>query len=336
MSDIHIKFIRRVPKPERRPTRLSALILWLIAAAGLLLFPLLNPMLDAITGGLNPHLQLLISNALYYLVFAALPVFMLAKRTPGLYMAYRPNPISIFNTISVVVIALLGMFFANDLAVLWSIPLQKLGFDVLSTSLPAATNSFELTLSILYAAVLPGICEEFLFRGAVLSAFEEEGTKRAMIASSLLFMLIHGTVAGAPTQFILGMILSWLVVWTDSIYAGLIYHTVHNSATLFLQFSQDRMAAVAEASAQTTDLLELVGGMGGVGVLVMEILLSGAMILFTLKMFKLRGRLTGITEEPRKEKPLAKRELIVLLLGIILCALLYVMDIFARINFLGG
>jgi cellobiose phosphorylase len=33
MSEIHIKTIRRVPKPERRPTRLSALILWLIAAA---------------------------------------------------------------------------------------------------------------------------------------------------------------------------------------------------------------------------------------------------------------------------------------------------------------
>lgn len=335
MSEIHIKTIRRVPKPERRPTRLSALILWVIAAAGLLLFPLISAPLNSMTAGLNPHVQLLISNALYYLIFAALPVYLLAKRTPGLYMAYRPNPISLFNAISVVVIALLGMFFANDLAVLWSIPLQKMGMDVLSTSLPAVTNKFELTLSILYVAVLPGVCEEFLFRGAVLSAFEEEGTKRAMIASSLLFMLVHGTILGAPTQFILGMILSCLVVWTNSIYAGLIYHTVHNAATLFLQFAQDR-AAAPEAAAQTPDLLELVGGIGGMGVLLMEVLLSGAMILFTLKMFKLRGRLAGITEDPRKEKSWNRRELTILVLGIILCCVLYVMDFCARINFLGG
>lgn len=335
MSDIHIKTIRRVPKPERRPTRLSALILWAIAAAGLLVFPLLSSLLDPLLGGLNIHVQLLISNALYYLLFEALPVFLLAKRTPGLYMAYRPNPISLFNTISVVVIALLGMFFANDLAVLWSIPLQKMGFDVLSTSLPAATNSFELMLSVLYVAVLPGVCEEFLFRGAVLSAFEEEGTKRAMVTSSLLFMLVHGTIGGAPTQFILGLILAHLVIWTDSIYAGLIYHTVHNAASVLLQFAQDR-AAAPDTAVQTTDLLELVGGMGGVGLLAMEILLSGAMILFTLKMFRLRGQLTGVTEEPRSEKPLAKRELTVLALDVILCCVLYGMDMIARANFLGG
>jgi len=335
MSELHIKTIRRVPKPERRPTRLSALILWGIAAAGLVAFPMVSPLLDSLMGGFNPHVQLLVSNALYYLIFAALPVFLLAKRRPGLYMAYRPNPISLFNTICVVVLALLGMFFANDLAVLWSIPLQRLGFDVLSTSLPAATNSFELMLSVIYVAVLPGICEEFLFRGAVLSAFEEEGTRRAMIASSLLFTLVHGTIAGAPTQFILGMILAYLVFWTDSIYAGLIYHTVHNTASILLQFAQDRSIA-PDTAAQSTDLLELVGGVGGVGVLAMEILLSGAMILFSLKMFRLRGRLSGITEDPRKKKPWGRWDLIVLVLGLILCGVLYGMDICVRTNILGG
>lgn len=335
MSEIHIKTIRRVPKPERRPTRLSAFILWMVAAAGLVAFPLVSPLLDPLLGGFNIHVQLLISNALYYLIFAALPVFLLAKRRPGLYMAYRPNPISLFNTICVVVIALLGMFFANDLTVLWSIPLQKMGIDVLSTALPAATNTFELTLSIIYVAVLPAICEEFLFRGVVLSAFEEEGTRRAMFASSLLFMLVHGTIAGAPTQFILGCILAYLVIWTDSIYAGLIYHTVHNAAAVLLQFAQDRSAS-PETYAQTTDLLEMVGGLQGMGMLATEVLLSGAMILFSLKMFKLRGRLTGIAEEPPKKKPLTRRELIILIMGIILCILLYAVDMSSRINFLGG
>lgn len=333
MSELHIHIDRRVPKPEHRPTRLSAFIIWLVATSGLLLFSFFGSLLEPLTGGLNPHVQLLISNLLYYLPFCVLPVFLLAKRTPGLYTAYRPNPISLFNTICVVVVALLGMFFANDLAVLWSIPLQKLGFDVLSTSLPAATNTFELALSVLYVAVLPGVCEEFLFRGAILPAFEEEGTKRAMRVSALLFMLVHGSITGAPTQFILGMILAYLVVWTDSIYAGLIYHTVHNAASILLQFAQDRAAAASDAAAQTTDLLELVGGMGGVGLLVMEILFSGAMILFSLKMFKLRGRLMGITAETGQKKRLRTIEWIVLLAGVGLCTALFAIDI---LYMLGG
>lgn len=335
MSDLHIHIDRRVPKPEKRPTRLSAFILWFIAAAGLLAFPFISPLLNPVLGGLNPHVQMLITNLLYYLLFAALPVFLLAKRTPGLYTAYRPNPISLFNTICVVVIALLGMFFANDLAVLWAIPLQKLGFDVLSSSLPAATNTFELMLSVLYVAVLPGVCEEFLFRGAILSAFEDEGTKRAMWFSSLLFMLVHGTIAGAPTQFILGLILSYLVVWTDSIYAGLIYHTTHNAAAVILQFAQDRTAAAAETPAQAT-ILEMIGGMEGVGMLAMEVLFSGAMILLTLKMFRLRGRLSGIAAETGEKKPLRPAELAILMLGLMLCCALYALDIASSTSVLGG
>ena len=331
MSELHIHIDRRVPKPEIRPTRLSAFILWCIAAAGLIAASFLSLLLAPALEGLNPHVQLLITNLAYYLPFAALPVFLLAKRRPGLSEAYRPNPISLFNTICTVVLALLGVFFVNDLVVVWSIPLQKLGFDVLSTSLPIAANTQELVLSVLYAAVLPAVCEEFLFRGAILPAFEGEGTKRAIWVSALLFMLIHSSIVGAPTQLILGMVLAYLVIWTNSIYAGLIYHTVHNASALLLQFIQDHTPAPADAPL-VTDLLEAIGGMGGLGMLAVEILLTGGMMLITLKMFKLCGRLMGITDETGEKKPLRTCEWLVLGVGILLCLVLYGTDMLAMLG----
>lgn len=331
MSDLRIRVIRPLPKPERRPSRRSALILWMIAAIGLwassALALLANPLLD----GLNPHVQILIGNLLFYLPFVVLPCILLARRTPGLWECWRPNPISPFNTLSVVVLAILGVFFANDLIVLWAIPFQKLGFDVFSTSIPAANNTGELMLSVFCTAVLPGVCEELLFRGTVMPAFEGEGSKRAMWISSILFMLLHGSILGAPTQLMLGMIMAALVFWTDSIYAGIIYHTVHNAATVILQFMQERTLPT-DAAAQTEDLLEAVNLAGGMGIFIVEIAMIGGMMLFSLRIFRLRGQLQGVYLEQPQSKRLIRGERWPLILGAALCALLYLSDILVMLG----
>lgn len=331
MSDIHIKTIRRVPKPEKRPTRLNALVLWVLAMAGLLASALFSMPIYQATEGMNPHLQLLLANLLYYIPFIALPLLVLAKRRPGLYMAYRPNPISLFNVISIAILAMLGVYFVNGITLIWSIPLQKLGFDVFTSGLPATTSRSDLMLCVLYAAVLPGVCEEFLFRGAILPAFEEQGTRRAILVSSLMFMLVHGTVVGMPTQLLLGMLIAFLVFWTDSIYAGLVYHTVHNAFSIIISHMQGQTDA-----AQTGEIIELLGGMPGLVALAIEILVTGAMMWFSLRLFRLRGRLRGITEEPRQKNPLRNWDLILVLVSVIPCALLYFLDIAASTSFLGG
>lgn len=329
MSDIRIHIHRRVPRPQERPTRLNALLLWAIAAAGLILVSLLSLPLQEALQNINPHVQLLITNLVYYLPFVVLPVFLLAKRKPGLFEAYRPNPISLFDTISIAILAVLGVFFVNDITVLWAIPFQKLGFNVFSVSLPAASTRGELLLSVFTVAVIPGICEEFLFRGAILSAFEDGGTKRAMRICALLFMLMHGSLIGAPTQLILGMVLCFVVVWTDSIYAGLIYHTVHNASAVMLDFMQSQLP---EAAGQTGDLLESIGGIAGIASLAIGVALIGAMLLFSLKMLRLRGTLKGIAPNADQKIPLRGAERALLAAGILLCAVLYAMDIFTMLG----
>ena len=331
MSDLRIFGVQPLPRPQKRPTRLSALLVWFIAALGLLVSSLLSTALAPALSGLNAQARLLIANLIYYLPFVVLPVFLLARRTPGLYEAYRPNPISLFDVVSITVLAVLGLFFVNDITLIWSIPFEKLGLNPYSAGLPAAQNARELVLSVITVAVVPAVCEEFLFRGAILSAFEAHGTKHAMWVTSILFMMIHASFIGAPSELILGMILAFVVIWTDSIYAGLIYHTVHNAAAVVLEYLQTRSTADVDA-VRARSTFEAIGGMAGVVELLLSIALSAALILLTLKLMRMRGRLRGVCIEARKKQALRGSEWIVLLLGALCCVLLYATDFIAMLG----
>lgn len=122
MSQIRVE-IRRPPEP---PTRKQALKLFVLAAAGLFA----SSFAGALLPQMNPDVRMLLLNALYYLIFLGLPCFMLLRKGPGKPESARPNPISFFAAFFIVVLAVLSVFFVNDILVLWSIPFQKLGFNV--------------------------------------------------------------------------------------------------------------------------------------------------------------------------------------------------------------
>lgn len=305
---------------EQRPTRRNALLLYLLSGVGLyasVLFAGMGWNADAETVGR-------VYTALYYLCFLALPIAMSVMRRREILPALRPNPIPLPSVLLIVAMALLGVFLVNDVTLIWSIPFQKLGFDVTAGGVDVPVDRMGLMLSVLYMAVLPGVCEEFLFRGMLLSAFEGEGTRRAMVLTSLLFMLMHGSLIGAPAEFILGMLIASLVIYTDSIYAGLIYHTVHNAAAVLLQFLQQRMPAVEGAA---TDYLTAIGGLPGLLVLLVELALTAAMLRLMLRVFQARAQLRGVRMNPRAQLRLSKGEWALLIAGVALTALMYVADV---------
>lgn len=303
----------RETSAARRPTRLHALLLYLIAAAGLAACSLLLP---ANTG-------MAAANLIYYLLFLAVPVALTIRKT-GIE-AFRPNPVSLRCMLVIVILALNGVLLADNLTVLWAIPFQKLGLDVNAAGVAIPSNPRELVVSILIMAVLPGICEEFLFRGAILSGLEAAGTKRAMLVSAALFALLHGSLIGLPSQFLLGLIITYIVVCSGSVYAGAIYHTVHNAATLILQYVQQRSAS--PDTAEVADYFTAIGGASGMFILLIEMLMSAAIIFLFLRMFRMRAVLHKIQGFPEKRIPLRRSEWAALLGALICVAGLYFADI---------
>ena len=79
--------------------------------------------------------------------------------------------------------------------------------------------------------LLAPVCEELVFRGAVLRALLRWTPRHwlAIAISALLFALIHANPIQMPHAFLIGLLLGWLYYRTDSIVPGIVYHWVNNT-----------------------------------------------------------------------------------------------------------
>ena len=79
--------------------------------------------------------------------------------------------------------------------------------------------------------LLAPVCEELVFRGAVLRALLRWTPRHwlAIAISALLFALIHANPIQMPHAFLVCLLLVWLYYRTDSIVPGIVYHWVNNS-----------------------------------------------------------------------------------------------------------
>lgn len=99
-------------------------------------------------------------------------------------------------------------------------------YSVVETS--SEPKSYELVLEFLVMCLVPGFCEEFLFRGAILSNCLPFGKGKAILISSLLFSLMHGNAEQIFYAFVGGIVLGVVYVKTESIWNCVILHTVNN------------------------------------------------------------------------------------------------------------
>ena len=79
--------------------------------------------------------------------------------------------------------------------------------------------------------LLAPLCEELVFRGAVLRALLRWTPRHwvAIAISALFFALIHVNPAQMPHAFLAGLLLGWLYYRTDSVVPGIVLHWVNNS-----------------------------------------------------------------------------------------------------------
>ena len=82
-------------------------------------------------------------------------------------------------------------------------------------------------------ALVPAICEEFAFRGFILSGLEHQHrTRSAILLSALMFGFLHVLLSLFQQLFnatLLGIVLGLLAVRSRSIVPGLIFHFLNNA-----------------------------------------------------------------------------------------------------------
>ncbi|MBR5667234.1 MAG: CPBP family intramembrane metalloprotease [Lachnospiraceae bacterium] len=87
----------------------------------------------------------------------------------------------------------------------------------------------------LLVALLPAICEEFVYRGVFFRGYEKIGVVPGAILSGFLFGVLHGNLNQFTYAFVMGAIFALAVYATGSLWAGTVMHlTVNGLSTVLL------------------------------------------------------------------------------------------------------
>lgn len=92
----------------------------------------------------------------------------------------------------------------------------------------STSANYQLILAFLTTAVIPAFVEEFLFRGLILSNLRPYGTTAAVVASALLFGMMHQNIEQILYTTVAGLVLGFLYVKTESLWPCILMHFVNN------------------------------------------------------------------------------------------------------------
>jgi ABC-type Na+ efflux pump permease subunit/membrane protease YdiL (CAAX protease family) len=101
-------------------------------------------------------------------------------------------------------------------------------------------SSGSLAGILLVFAVLPGICEELLFRGFLLAGLRSKLHNAAVILLvGLIFALYHINVEKIPIVTLMGALLAFICLRCGSIYPAMLVHIANNGLGLWVSRQQD-------------------------------------------------------------------------------------------------
>ncbi len=97
--------------------------------------------------------------------------------------------------------------------------------EKMSSLLKLSDNTW---IALLIIAVLPGICEEVLFRGFLMRFFEQYGKKLSIVIIAMLFAAFHLDPFRFIPVLLLGLLLGYLTIRSGSIVNSMLSHTINN------------------------------------------------------------------------------------------------------------
>ena len=265
------------------------------------------------------------------LVPIALPAVIYAAKNQGVAQSMRVTKPAPRDMVLAVVSALVGAYAFQYIGALWLIAIESAGGSPVGSNIRVPVTRAELMLSCVTVGILPGICEELLFRGAIMGAWERRGTKYALAVSSVLFAVSHGSLAGLPTHLMLGFAIGYATIAGGSIYVAMIYHSVYNISTLAMSFMAAGAPEAAAAAEGSLSILEALGGIQALpGLAIATIFFTAAWLgtlrLFTINRDRRKGLFGNVTLPDKTKMPWP--ELVTFLSGLITAGGFYLIDVF--------
>ncbi len=179
----------------------------------------------------------------YGFIFLPVMIFTLINRL-NVKEVFRLNLINIPTLILTIIMALAAWFISQFVTIII--------YHIYSSIIGQPSNEMadvipeNIALGMFLIALFPAICEEALFRGITLKAYENRGTVRAIIISAALFSIIHLSVIRFAGPLIIGILAGYLVVKSNSILPGIITHFVFNGISMTIFYAVDKFPEEVE------------------------------------------------------------------------------------------
>jgi len=126
--------------------------------------------------------------------------------------------------------------FGNIITTYIDVLVQSLfDYDIQMPEMPdIPDNALGLFLYFLSTAVVPALVEEFALRGVIMQPLRRYGDTFAILASAVIFGLMHCNLMQIPFAMIAGAAIGYAVIATESIWTGIIIHFLNNGFSVLV------------------------------------------------------------------------------------------------------
>ena len=83
-------------------------------------------------------------------------------------------------------------------------------------------------ISVLSMAIVPAVIEETAIRGIVMQPLRRYGDKFAIVASAVIFSILHGNMVQIPYTMVAGIYFGLVAVLTGSLWPSMVLHCLNN------------------------------------------------------------------------------------------------------------
>lgn len=93
-----------------------------------------------------------------------------------------------------------------------------------------------MVLGVCIVAIIPGLCEELFFRGALQNLLRSKpmNVHIAIWTSALIFSVFHFQPVGFVPRMLLGAGFGYFAVWTGSLWTAVACHMLNNALSVFI------------------------------------------------------------------------------------------------------
>ncbi len=172
-----------------------------------------------------------------------LPFLLIGKKMKAVSGEREPivlgKPTSPLTFVLAVVAGMGICMMANIVTSYFTIFVSIFGVELYSPEIPMPTGSMGVLTSLMRVVIIAALSEELALRGFVMGNLRKYGDTFAILASSIVFALMHGNLVQAPFALIAGFGLGYLSVKTGTIWTGIAIHAGNNFISTAVSYAME-------------------------------------------------------------------------------------------------